>query len=172
MLIWLAIILLLAAVAWQDFRYRAVYTWLFPTLAALTIGQALWLGVFSFAILFANILIVILQLALLNVAMCWRTRSSRWLMSGEHWIGWGDVAFFGVVACSFSTLNFVFFFVGSLLLVLLATIGVRIANKRVTDIPLAGWQAALLGMLLLWDAGAWGRSFYKDLHIASAMLGV
>lgn len=163
MLLWGLVIAVLATVAWQDFRYRAVYTWLFPMAILLVTLQSIILHTFSFGSVVINLIIIALQLGLLNLLMYWRKR--KWLMAGEHWIGWGDVAFFVVLAFCFSPANFVVFYVISLLLVLIASLAVIAAGHKVGRIPLAGGQAALLAAVWLCDYPHWGRRLYTDIDV-------
>ncbi len=163
MLLWAIVIGVLAAVVWQDFKYRTVYAWLFPLLVVLIVIQSIVLNVFSFTSVVANLVIVAVQLGLLNLLMYWRTK--KWLMHGEKWIGWGDIAFFAVLACCFSTINFVVFYVASLSIVLFGTLAAMAFGRFIVHIPLAGGQAMLLALLLLADYGHWGRRLYVDIDL-------
>ncbi|SFC82608.1 Type IV leader peptidase family protein [Parapedobacter composti] len=160
MLLWATLVGLLAAVAWQDFRGRSVYALLFPSLVVIAVVHAMMLDVFSPAAVAANLAILAVQLIVLNLVMYWRKRA--WLMQGEQWMGWGDVAFFVVLAFCFSTFNFVLFYVASLLVVLLGALLAMAFGVRVATIPLAGGQAALLVLLLLADGTHLGRHLYVD----------
>ncbi|MGK6353536.1 hypothetical protein [Parapedobacter sp. DT-150] len=163
MYLWIAVVAGLAVIAWQDFRDRAVYAWLFPLLCVLAVAHAVDLGVFSLYVLVANLIIVAGQLALLNLVMYWRTR--KWLMHGEQWIGWGDLACFAVLACCFSTVNFVLFYVASLIIVLLAALVTMAMGFRTKHVPLAGGQAVLLAMVLLADYAHRGKRLHTDIDI-------
>ncbi|MBK1442597.1 hypothetical protein JHJ32_21535 [Parapedobacter sp. ISTM3] len=163
MMLWAMVIGLLALVVWQDFKHRAVLTWLFPLLVLLAISHSVVLQVFSFAVVLTNLAIVVVQLALLNLLLYGKQK--KWLMRGEHWLGWGDVAFFAVLTCCFSTVNFIVFYVASLTIVLLATLLTLALGRRVATIPLAGGQAALLVIVLLADHAHWGRRLYVDIDI-------
>ena len=155
---------MLAMVVWQDLKYRAVYTWLFPLLAIAVVAHSVVLGVFSMAAVATNLLLIAVQLGLLNLLMYWRTR--KWLMHGERWIGWGDIAFFAVSACCFSTVNFVVFYVVSLLVVLFAALAAMAFGRFVRTIPLAGGQALLLALLLAADHANRGRRLYMDMDLS------
>jgi len=163
MVLWGLVIAVLAAIAWQDFKYRAVYTWMFPAAVALVTVQSVMLHTFSFTAVGINLLIIALQLALLNLLMYWR--KGEWLMAGEQWMGWGDVAFFAVLAFCFSPANFVVFYVISLLLVLIGSLAIMVAGYKVGRIPLAGGQAALLAIVWLFDYSHWGRRLYMDIDL-------
>lgn len=172
MLIWITMVLLLVSVAWQDFHYRSVQTWLFPALALLAIIQSHIFGVFSLGVLVTNLTVISLQLLLLNLVICWRFRTNKWLMHKQRWIGWGDIAFFGVASCFFSTFNFLFFYVGSLIMVLVVTTLWGILGRNIKYVPLAGGQALGLGILLLYDTVEHGKGLYKNWGLMERVLGM
>ncbi|WP_257667136.1 hypothetical protein [Parapedobacter tibetensis] len=169
MLLWVMVLGVLAVVVWQDFRQRTVYALAFPLLAVLVIIHAMWLGVFSFTTVAINLAIIALQLGLLNLIMYWRRK--KWLMQGEQLMGWGDIAFFIVLALCFSTVNFILFYVISLLIVLLGALFAKAIGHQVKYIPLAGGQAALLAMVLLADYTQWGRQLFVDMEIMWLIYG-
>lgn len=154
---------MLAMVVWQDFRYRAVYVWLFPLLAIGVVAHSIVLGVFSMSSVAVNLLLIAVQLGLLNALVYWRTH--KWLMHGEQWMGWGDIAFFAVSACCFSTINFVVFYVVSLFIVLFAALAAMAFGRFVKNIPLAGGQALLLVLVMLADYANRGRRLYIDIDM-------
>src|SRR3546814_11376042 len=96
-MLWIVIMAMLAMVLWQDFRYRAVYAWLFPLLAIGIVAHSVMLGVFSMTAVAVNLFLIAIQLGVLNLLVYWRTH--KWLMRDERWMGWGDIAFFAVSAC-------------------------------------------------------------------------
>ncbi|SEK54749.1 hypothetical protein [Parapedobacter koreensis] len=163
MVLWAMVIGILALVVWQDFTHRAVYVWIFPLLAVLAIAHSIMLQVFSLAFILTNLIIVVIQLCVLNILLYGKRK--KWLMHGEQWLGWGDVAFFAVLTCCFSTVNFILFYVVSLIIVLLATLLAIAVGCRMKNIPLAGGQAALLAMVLLADYVHWGRQLYIDIDV-------
>lgn len=163
MLLWLLIIGLLAWVAWEDFKYREVLVLLFPILAAVVILHAVLLGVFSITSVAINLFVLGIQLGLLNLLVYRRTK--KWLMHGGRWIGWGDVAFFLVLAFCFSTVNFVVFQLVSLVIILFSTIACIAFGRVVVQIPLAGGQALILAILYLTDHGQLGARLFVDIPI-------
>jgi len=161
MLLWALVIGSLAVIVWQDFRHRAIHTLIFPIAAVLLVVHSVRLGVYSNIAVMVNLAIVAVQLALLSLVMYWRR--GTWLMAGERWLGWGDVVFFVILAFGFSTVNFVLFNVGSLMITLVGALLVLAAGVKLTSIPLAGCQAALLSVLLILDHRQLGRGLYTDL---------
>ncbi len=162
-MLWIAIIGLLGTVAWQDFRYHAVYAWLSPLLAVLVVTHSVVLRAFSLASLGVNLLVIMVQLGLLNVLVYWHTK--RWLMHGDRWIGWSDIAFFMLSACCFSTINFVVFYVTSLVIILFGTLAAMAFGRFVKHIPVAGGQAVLLVLLMMADYPFLGKRLYMDIDI-------
>ncbi len=154
------LILLLAAICWQDMKYRAVDWIFFPAAFLLTLANAWAGGAFSVQGVLLNLLLLLIQLAGLQVYISYK--KGGWLMAGERYMGWGDVLFFLVLAVSFSPLNFVAFQLGSLLLILLVTLILHVAGLRVRQVPLAGGQALLLALLLAADFTNKGSSLYAD----------
>lgn len=168
MLLWFIIIGLLGRVAWEDFKYRGVLVMLFPVLGAVVISHAVLLGVFSIKDVAANLIIVTVQLGILAGVLFWRKGS--WKLTGYNWIGWGDVAFFMVMACCFSTTNFVLFYSVSLALVLLVALLAKIIGFQVKHIPLAGGQALMLAIVYLADYMQLGANLFIDVPIIRLLL--
>lgn len=160
-MLWVLVMAMLAMVVWQDFRYRAIYIWVFPLLTAAIVAHSVVLGVFSATSVAMNLAFIAVQLGLLNILVYWRTH--KWLMRTERWLGWGDIAFFAVSACCFSTVNFVVFYVVSLLIVLFAALAAMAFGKFIKSIPLAGGQALLLALVMLADYTNHGRRLYMDI---------
>lgn len=143
----------LSAIAWQDFRSRSVYWWWFPILAvagffvgmdrvgSAGIGSA---GVFLFLrYLMINLGFLAVQMGALKVYFLVRRPGGSGLRpkdSGliDQKIGAGDVLFFVAMAFFFSPLNFIVFFVGSMVLAMAVWLILRWGRGA---IPLAGLQA-------------------------------
>ncbi len=160
LLLWMLIIGLLVWVAWEDFRYRAVLTVLFPILGTVILVHTIWLGTFSVFVVITNLAIVGVQLAALALTLYWRT--GRWILRDRRWIGWGDIAFFAILACCFSTANFVLFFAGSLFILLFVVLAAMAFGHVVLRIPLAGGQATLLAFAFLMDHAQLGARLSRD----------
>src|SRR3546814_20553195 len=107
------------------------------------------LGVFSMTAVAVNLFLIAIQLGVLNLLVYWRTH--KWLTRDERRMGWGDSAFFAVSACGFLTLNFVVFYVTSLLLVLFAALVFVSFGRFVRSILLCGCQALRLAWVMLPD---------------------
>ena len=168
MLLWLVIIGLLIRVAWDDFKYRGVLVLLFPILGSVVISYAILLGVFSIKDVAVNLIIVMVQLGI-SAAVVFR-RKGRWKLIGSSWISWGDVAFLVVMACCFSTANFVLFYSVGVVLVLFESLLAKMIGFQVKHILLAGGQALILAIVYLCDHMQLGASLFMDVPIFRILL--
>jgi hypothetical protein len=143
---------LLAAITWQDLRSRSVSWLLFPLLAVSGILLAYretgsWKLLFSYFSM--NLGFLILQGLLLKMYFYFRNGKASALINDK--IGWGDVLFLLAACCFFSPLNFIFFYVLSLLfsvaVFLAGSHWIRRGSSAVT-VPLAGLQAGCLLLFL------------------------
>jgi len=145
--------MVLGVMFYQDLKFRAIYWWLFPllfvflfTYSARTAG---WLAVLDFAAW--NSLFVLFQVILLTAYISLRSRKFTNIFSG--YFGLGDLLFLICIAGSFSLLNFVCFYVVSLLISIMIMLFVHwFSRSNQQKIPLAGYQALLLIAVLLFDA--------------------
>jgi hypothetical protein len=140
-------ILISSVIAFQDFRQRAVSWFLFPIfglcgcfLSYFTLGSfSIVLGHITF-----NSLFLILQYLLLKGFFI--LRHSSHIINSK--IGLGDILFLLSATCYFSFLNYVSFYIFSLLFSLIAYLLVcRIkssANDQQHTIPLAGLQSVFI----------------------------
>jgi hypothetical protein len=143
------IALVLVLICVQDLKSRAVYWFLFPALAALFVALALQQLPVREVIqaVLLNLGFVAVQLLAVWGWLSFKYKRPVRLTAG--WLGWGDVLFLAVLACCFSLVNFIVFYVLGLLLILLGWPGVRrLMPGRAEHIPLAGLQALLLLVVL------------------------
>nr|WP_157247375.1 hypothetical protein [Pedobacter panaciterrae] len=69
----------------------------------------------------------------------------------DNYLGWGDVLFLIAIPFYLSPVNYVLFYIVSLILVLLYAITTAKITTNNKHIPLAGLQAALLGIAMIID---------------------
>jgi hypothetical protein len=135
-----AILLLLIVV--EDFKHRAVRWWFFPLLGIVVLG-----------IEFNNLIIldivvngcfILTQLALLS--LYFSIKEKKVVNITRHYLGWGDILLWLVACLLFASLNFMFFFMGSLLFTTLVVLVWRVTKIKptMTTVPLAGIQAFAL----------------------------
>jgi hypothetical protein len=149
----------LALIFLQDLKGRAVYWFLFPVLAAALI-LIRFAGPLDVPDLIRSVLI---NLAFIAIQMAVLTgyfslKSGGWVNITARLLGWGDILFLGCMALYLPVLNFLFFYIVSLIVVLLGWFAWQLfsANKD-QHIPLAGLQSLMVIVLLAGDW--WCRSF-------------
>lgn len=164
-------ILLLGLIAYQDFRYRAVsvivlallfITYMVSGLQQLTLRELMMnTGV--------NVLIVVIELSVLVLFYFFKEGRLSSLTCNK--LGWGDIVFFFILCVLFSPLNFILFYVLSLILVLAGT-GLYRAIGRVSSptVPLAGGMAVVLLLVQLMNTVFLRYNFYSDHQIFQWML--
>lgn len=146
------VLVLLMGIAWQDFKFRAVYWWLFPALMLglgllkyqESSGNALWLDL-AYNVGF-------LGLQLLFLSLYFSLKEKRWVNIFKAYFGLGDLLFLIIISSYLSFLNYLAFYIWSLCLIVIITLTGKWLNKdQNPKIPLAGEQAILFLMLMLID---------------------
>lgn len=156
--------IILSAIAWQDFKFRAVYWWLFPlllaTLAIAKIRQTDSLQMTND--LLYNGTFLGIQLFVLSVYFS--LKQGKWVNIFDGYFGLGDLFFLLSIAPYFAVVNYIFFY----LLSLFAAIVLSLFKEASVKIPLAGQQAVALLLVMLADqmivkldvtSGAWLNSY-------------
>ncbi|MDR1678836.1 MAG: hypothetical protein LBR81_03570 [Prevotellaceae bacterium] len=134
----MVIVLLLAALIYQDFKSRSVLWVIFPVLIIFQfflsyklIGwDELWRNTV------VNLMLLALQFLLLTLYFSFR--NARWTNIINKYIGAGDVFFFVFLSLAFSPFNFIAFFVVSLLAILIIYFLIVRKNLKKHKIPLLG----------------------------------
>jgi len=137
----------------QDLKNRSVYWFLFPALFVLLIGISL-LQHRSFTEILRPACINSLFLAIqfLLVSAYFSIKNRKWVNITAELLGWGDILLLLPIACYLSVLNFLFFYIGSLIISLITWIFWQIVSiKKDKQIPLAGFQAIIFGIFLTFD---------------------
>ncbi|MCD0487350.1 hypothetical protein LPB86_03860 [Pedobacter sp. MC2016-14] len=147
------VLFFLVFICYQDFRFRAVYWICFPVLGALLLflkyqkagaEDSLWHSIIGLSFFG-------LQLLLLWAYFSLKHKKPVDLTAAH--LGWGDVLFLAILPFYLSPVNYIAFYMGSLVLVLLYVAGTRLmqqAEKPANPhIPLAGLQAIILAAVLL-----------------------
>lgn len=144
------ILAMLIAVFIQDIKSRSVYWVSFPLLAvALSVlnfrehGKA---GIVP--TVFINLLLLAGQLLLISIYFS--LKKGRWINITGNLLGWGDILFLISIAFYLSVLNFLFFYVSSLIIVLSVWLIWQLVEKN-KKIPLAGLQALFFAVFLASD---------------------
>jgi hypothetical protein len=137
----------------QDIRSRSVYWFLCPVLAALFVIMHLLqhrLFAESWQTVLINTAFLALQFSI--VSLYFSLKNRRWVNIATSLLGWGDILFLICLAFYLSVLNFLFFYIVSLMVVLLAwTLWQIITKEKSKQIPLAGLQAVVFLVFLTCD---------------------
>ncbi|CAH0304069.1 hypothetical protein SRABI27_04854 [Pedobacter sp. Bi27] len=143
------IFMVLAGMLYQDLKYRGIYWWMFPILLLLlAIGTVQILG-FSemIAQVVKSCLFLGLQFLALTAYISIRQKKLTNVFNG--FFGLGDLLFLLAISFGFSFLNYVLFYLLSLMMVVLFTaIFGHHTQAHGKKIPLAGYQALLLMILM------------------------
>ncbi len=139
----------------QDIKSRAVYWVLFPILMVAFV----LLNYFNYHSLAGfwrlpvyNITFLFIQLLLVNI--WFSIKQKRWVNITVNLLGWGDLLLLLTLTCCFSLVNFILFYIGGLVFVLLVWMTIKrwLANSE--HIPLAGLQSLALVLVLIFS---WAR---------------
>ncbi|MBI2281707.1 MAG: hypothetical protein HYU68_13615 [Bacteroidetes bacterium] len=155
---------LLAVVVFQDFKSRSISWFLIPLLFVAFIGSAiLKIDVQEF-ILYSGINLSIIVMNLLGVTLFVWLKEKKLKNIVDTYLGLGDILFFLVLTTVFSPLNFIVFYLGSIMLITIIYGYIILFNKQKnTLIPLAGAMSVLLMMVLVADVLIPTFNVYQDI---------
>ncbi len=141
--------LVLLGIAWQDFKFRAVYWWLFVLLLmglmAMKVMEHNWL------VMWADLRydVSFLGLQLLFLTGYFSVKEGSLVNIFKAYFGLGDLFFLLSITVYFSFFNYVMYYLISLLLIIIISVGLKSWVKNPNPkIPLAGEQALLLLILM------------------------
>ena len=138
------LIIVLLAIAREDWKERQVSLLWFLALLLVAMGYFYWLGG-QISFMLTNLFFLLLQAALLLAYWLLRYKNLK-LISG---IGVGDLVFMLIIASIFSPLNFVVFYFVSLVISLVAYLLVKqFIHTKHNTVPLAGLQSMCLIVLI------------------------
>jgi hypothetical protein len=147
----IAILILLILVFIQDMRSRSVYWVLFPVLVVLFIALNMLQHQPHIDLLqpvMINMAFLLLQFVL--VSAYFSIKNSGWTNITAGMLGWGDILFLLSIAFYLSVLNFLFFYIASLVVILCYWLTSQaFSAKTDKQIPLAGLQAMLFAVFLI-----------------------
>jgi inner membrane protein involved in colicin E2 resistance len=134
----------------QDLKFRGVSWILFPIIFILcSIYNFIQLPALELVCNFGYNLIF-LTILFFFVMIYFSIKNRKFVNITKELIGAGDLLFFVCLSALFSPINFILFFISSLLIITLVSglIILIIKNKKL-QIPLAGLQAIFLGILIM-----------------------
>lgn len=143
----------LFGIIYQDFKSRQIYWFWPPLLFVLFFFQSVQeiSGIEIVKNVSISTLFVVVNL--LMVSLYFSLKEKKWINIFKRHFGIGDFLFFLALTPVFSPINFVIFFVISLILIgLVHVILITFGQKAIKTIPLAGWLSVLLVIALLLNA--------------------
>jgi hypothetical protein len=154
-MIWIRVLILLVllAIFFQDASARSVYWIVFPFLTILFIVTKIlqhhdWQGCWQPVVINLGFLMI----QFLMVTAWFSVKNGHWINVTTQLLGWGDVLFLLSIAFYLSALNFICFYLSSLIGILLFwLIFHAIKKNKSKQIPLAGLQALLFSVFLASD---------------------
>lgn len=162
------ILLSLVVIVFQDFKQRQISWFLIPLAFAGFICKAVIYENNMMHDFLFNAAFVVLQLVCLTLYFSLKNR--KFLNILDTYLGLGDILFLIVVCAVFSPVNFILFYLCSMIMTL---VGVLLYNffsgKPTKDIPLAGSMAAMLFVLVIMTIVFPGINFYNDTLLISIM---
>jgi len=148
----------------QDIKHRAVYWFLFPILMLLFLilqflqgnkPPGMWQPVL------VNITFLLIQFAV--VSAYFSVKNKKWVNITNGFLGWGDVLFLCSLCFYLSVLNFLFFYITSLVIVLIEWLVWQAVVKQPNkQIPLAGLQALIFAFYSAACWWGWGLNLTND----------
>lgn len=133
----------------QDFKYRAVYWWLFPSLMLLLSGF-IYIK-YSVEVLVDNACIntLFIGLQIIFLSIYFMVKKGKWVNIFKGYFGLGDLLLLLSICVYFNLKSFIWFYLISLLIII--SISILNRNKHEIKIPLAGYQALFLSFYLVLD---------------------
>jgi hypothetical protein len=93
-----------------------------------------------------------LVLQMVIVSAWFSFKQKKWVNVTAELLGWGDILLLLSLVFYLSFLNYLFFYIASLLIILPLWIAWQfISNKKDTQVPLAGLQSLVMGFCLMAD---------------------
>jgi len=163
-LLFLIIVILLFSIAYMDLKERSVYLYLFAGLFAAvfiyTLQQSGWFVALQ-QLLFNAGIVLLITLFLLLFYFIKGKRSGEVI---NKKLGVGDIVFWISITPLCSTLNFLLFFIASLMVTLLLVACRLIYDQSgvARTIPLAGYQSIVLALVLLVNQGVYHHNLSMD----------
>jgi len=149
----IAILVTLSLVLIQDLRTRSVYWIIFPILVISLIALQYFQNPNFHAIwqpILINIGFIVIQLILVSVYFS--VKNKRLINITLQYLGLGDILFLFSISFYLSILNFMLFYIVSLITIVIGwLIWQTASSKKDKEIPLAGLQAIIFMLFLTGD---------------------
>lgn len=160
------LVLLLVVIAYQDLRHQRIQWILIAGAAGINFMMGIYRLPMSQVLLYTlmNCLFIIFNIGLLAAYLSIRFKADLRSMFSTY-LGIGDVLFWISLAPMFSTINFIYFHLFSLLASLIVFIFLKtfIVPLKKSTVPLAGLQAVFYSFVMIAVWCGWEYDFYNDL---------
>jgi hypothetical protein len=141
----LLIILLLLILTWQDHQYLAVSWLLFPALILMFVAYSLLFLPIQQLLRNLSMTAVFILVQLLVLTLYFSIREKKLVNITGRYLGTGDILFLFALCFVLSPINFIVFYMFSLIATLLRElVFIPMMRIRTRKVPLAGIQAFLL----------------------------
>lgn len=152
LLLQLFIMICLGLICYQDMRYRAVYWICFPVLSILLLlFKYQYSGLYN-ALTESGYGFLFVAAQLLLLWLYFSVKNKKFINITRIYLGLGDILFLIAITFYLSPINYVLFYIGSLIVVLLYALTRQVLLKQGSqEIPLAGLQALLLCFVLIFS---------------------
>lgn len=162
-LLQLLILICLSVIFYQDIQYRAVYWICFPILTVLLFTAKYKFTGFSDSLTDAIYGLTFFGTQLLFLWGYFVVKNKKLVNITKHYLGLGDILFLIAVAFYLSPLSYVVFYILSLIVVLIYTLIRQFLIKEDSPyIPLAGLQALIFGLIVIFSMFKPDMKFYND----------
>lgn len=152
LIIQISIIFILLAIFIQDLKSRTVYWFWFPLLVCLFVIEGRFVHHQSVNMQWqsASTDLLFIGVQLLLVTLYFSIKHKQWVNISRELLGWGDILFLVSMAFYLSILNYLLFYISSLLIICAFVLIKRVFSvKNNQQIPLAGLQALILIVFLV-----------------------
>jgi hypothetical protein len=157
---------ILVFIAWQDFRFRAVYWWLFVVLLMALTGFKMMQGNWQILLYDLKCNVMFIGVQLLFLTFYFSIKEKRLVNIFNGYFGLGDLFFLLSITTYLSFFNYVVYYLLSLFAIIVMSIVFQVFVKRPNPkIPLAGEQALLLILFMLVDGLVEKVSLTTDLGL-------
>ncbi|HSH65967.1 MAG TPA: hypothetical protein VLB84_09255 [Bacteroidia bacterium] len=155
----------LLVIVFQDFKQRQISWFLIPAAFIGFICKALLHSIPIVHTFLINTAFILIQLVCLT--LYFSLKNKKMLNIVDTYLGLGDVLFLIVICTVFSPVNFILFYLLSMIVTLTGVLIYNVVStKKTNDIPLAG---AMAGMLLILLISKPGIDLYNDAYFLNML---
>lgn len=158
------ILILLLVILYQDLKYRSVLWIIFPLLT----GIFLYTNYIAIPVneIMENFLLNVgfLLIQLMSITLYFSLKSKRFIWVPDNYLGWGDIVFLFSLSFLFSPINYILFFIISLIFAVpVFWIIKKYQHEEISvSVPLAGIQAGFLIILFIINSSVKEFSLQSD----------